>query len=37
VKLRERQALRQDLDGDGSIQAGIPGAVDFAHSAGADR
>ncbi len=31
-----RQLCGQDLDSDGAVQAGIAGAVDFAHTAGAD-
>jgi hypothetical protein len=26
---------RQDFDGNGSVEAGIPSAIDFAHAAGA--
>ncbi len=29
--------LRQDLDGDGAIEAGVAGAVDLAHAPGADQ
>src|SRR5207249_7433943 len=32
-----RQQLGQNLDGDVAIQAGIAGAVDLAHTAGAER
>jgi hypothetical protein len=31
-----REGRGQDFDGNGSIEAGVPGSVDFSHAASAD-